>query len=427
MKDESRSGAPRVSSPNRSQLLLQPTDLERIISDDHPARGVWDLVEHLDLSSYYDEIAARGSEPGRPATDPRVLLALWIFANSEGVGSARLLERLCERDAPYQWICGGVSVNHHTLSDFRTGHGAKIDALLTQTLAALMKQGVVVLRRVAQDGTKIRASASAASFRRRQSLERCLEEAREQVRKLKRELADDGGASTRRERAARERAAVERQAAIEAALEEIPKLEEKRAATEQRGGKQRKTEIRASTTDADCRVMKMADGGFRPAYNVQLATDASGYVVGVDVTNNGTDQPHVAPMLDDIKRRTAKAPEEYLVDGGFVTFKNIEVLAERGATVYAPVPKPKNENIDRYEPKRSDSPPVAAWRRRMNTEDAKCVYRQRAMLAERTNADLKAHRGLDRLNVRGLAKVKAVVLLAVLSFNLMGLLRGGLY
>lgn len=426
MTTESRRGAPRVVSPNRQQLLLQPTDLDRIIPDEHPARGVWALVERLDLSSFYDEIAARGSEPGRPATDPQVLLALWVYASSEGVGSARLLERLCERDAPYRWICGGVPVNHHTLSDFRTGHGAKIDGLLTQTLAALMKQGVVKLKRVAQDGTKIRGSAGAASFRRRQSLERCLEEAKEQVRKLKRELADDGAASTRREQSARERAALERQAAIEAALAEIPKLEEKRAAAEKRGGKQRKTEVRASTTDADCRVMKMADGGFRPAYNVQLATDSSGCIVGVDVTNNGTDQPHVVPMLEDIERRTGKTPDEYLVDGGFVSFKNIEVIAERGATPYAPVPEPKNADVDRYAPKRSDSLPVAAWRKRMSTDDAKRVYRDRAMLAERTNADLKSHRGLDRLNVRGLRKVKAVVLLAALSFNLMALMKGTL-
>lgn len=407
-------------------MLLHPTDLDRIIPDEHPARGVWALIERLDLSSFYDEIAARGSEPGRPATDPRVLLALWVYASSEGVGSARLLERLCERDAPYRWICGGVPVNHHTLSDFRTGHGAKIDGLLTQTLAALMKQGVVKLKRVAQDGTKIRGSAGAASFRRRQSLERCLEEAKEQVRKLKRELADDGSASSRREHAARERAARERQAAIEAALAEIPQLEEKRAVTEKRGGKQRKTEVRASTTDADCRVMKMADGGFRPAYNVQLATDSSGCIVGVDVTNNGTDQPHVVPMLDDIERRTGKTPDEYLVDGGFVSFKNIEAIADRGATPYAPVPQPKNDGVDRYAAKRSDSPPVAAWRKRMSTEDAKRVYRERAMLAERTNADLKSHRGLDRLNIRGLRKVKAVVLLAALSFNLMALMKGAL-
>jgi transposase len=418
---------PRVVSPNRNQLLLQPTDLEKCIPDDHPARGVWRFVDSLNLSAFYDEIEARGSAPGRPATDPRVLLALWVYANAEGVGSARQLAELCERDAPYRWICGGVPVNHHTLSDFRTEHGKKLDGLLTQTLGSLMKHGVVKLRRVAQDGMKVRASAGAASFRRRQSLERCLEEAKEQVRKLRREIAEDGSASRRREQAARERAAAERQGSVEAALEEMKKIEEQRAKrdAEKPSDAKRRGEIRASTTDAECRVMKMADGGFRPAYNVQFATDESGFIVGADVTNHGTDQPHVVPMLDEIERRTGKVPDEYLVDGGFVTHENIEVISSRGATVYAPTPKPKKDSVDRYAPKREDTPALAAWRVRMGTEDAKRVYVQRGVLAERTNADLRGHRGLDRMNVRGLAKVKTVVLLAALSFNALRIIAGG--
>lgn len=417
---------PRVVSPNREQLLLAPVDLERLIADEHPARGVWALVERLDLSAFYDEIEARGSEPGRPATDPKVLLALWVYANAEGVGSARLLERLCERDAPYRWICGGVPVNYHTLSDFRVKHGPKLNGLLTQTLAALMKQGVVKLKRVAQDGLKVRASAGAASFRRRQSLNRCLEEAKEQVRKLKREIEDDGSASSRREKAARERAATERQAAIEAALAELTEVESKREERGKKDGRRAKGEARASTTDPACRVMKMADGGFRPAYNVQLATDVDGgCIVGVEATNNGTDQPNLVPMLDDIQERTGSTPGEYLVDGGFVSLENIEVLAERGAVAYAPVPEPRDEKVDRYAPKKDDSPALAAWRVRMGTEQAKRIYVQRGATAERTNADLRGHRGLDRLNVRGLAKVKSVVLLAALTFNALRMIAEG--
>lgn len=425
MRAKGEAEGPRLVSPDRRQLLLQPMDLEGLVGEDHPVRGIWAVVEKLDLSAFYDEIAARGSDPGRPATDPTVLLALWVYANSEGVGSARLLERLCARDAPYRWICGGVSVNHHTLSDFRTGHEKEIDGLLTQTLAALMKHGVVKLQRVAQDGMKVRASAGAASFRRRQSLERCLEEAKEQVRKLKRELHEDGSASTRRQKAARERATNARQAAVEAALAEVPKIEQQRA-NKRPSEKKRQGEIRVSTTDAESRVMKMADGGFRPAYNVQFATDASGdCIVGVGVTNHGTDQPHVVPMLDDIQRRTGKVPEEYLVDGGFVSLDNIEVIAGRGAVAYAPVSEPHKKNVDRYQPKPDDSAAVAAWRTRMGTESAKRIYVERGALAERTNADLRVHRGLDRLNVRGMAKVKSVVLLAALTFNALRMIAEG--
>lgn len=410
--------------PVRNQLSLQPTDLEALVPEEHPVRGIWALVEQLDLSPFYDEIESRGSKAGRPATDPAVLLALWLFANAEGVGSARLLERLCERDAPYRWICGGVPVNHHTLADFRVEHGEKLDGLLTQVLAALMNQGIVQLRRVAQDGMKVRASAGAASFRRQRSLRKCRAEAREQVRKLRHELADDPSASSKRVVAARERVAKARLAAVKAALGEIPAIEKDRAERDAKKPSEakRRREIRASTTDAESRVMKMADGGFRPAYNVQLATDESGFIVGADVTNHGTDQPHVAPMLDEIKRRTGKVPREYLVDGGFVTLDNIEVLSERGATVYAPPPKPRNDEVDRYAPKPGDTPVVAAWRRRMGTKKAKRIYSRRGVLAERTNADLRVHRGLDRFNVRGLAKVKTIVLLAALSFNLLRVL-----
>jgi transposase len=419
---------PRVVKPVRNQLSLEPTDLEALVPDDHPVRAVWALTERLDLSEFYDEIEARGSAPGRSATDPQVMLALWLFANSEGVGSARLLDRLCDRDAPYRWIRGGVPVNHHTLSDFRVKHGKKLDRLLTQTLAALMKQGVLQLKRVAQDGMKVRAHAGAGSFKRKSSLERAHMEAEQQVRRLRRELTDDPGAGNRRVQAAKERAAQARLEAVEAALKELPGIEEKR---EQQAKKDRKRvekkEVRVSTTDAECRVMKMADGGFRPAYNVQLATDAgTGCIVGVDVTNNGTDQPHVVPMLDDIARRTGRIPDEYLVDGGFVTHENIEVVSARGATIYAPPAKSRNPKIDPCEPKKDDPPAVAAWRLRMKTEDAKRIYVQRGAVAERTNADLRVHRRLDRLNVTGLVKVKSVVLLAALTYNVLRLISAGM-
>ncbi len=417
----SENDAPRVVKPVRNQLSLQTMDLEALVPEDHPARGIWALVERLDLSAFYDEIAARGDTAGRPATDPAVMLALWLFANSEGVGSARLLEKLCERDAPYRWICGGVPVNYHTLSDFRVKHGKTLDRLLTQVLAALMKEGVVRLKRVAQDGMKVRASAGAASFRRRQSLERCREEAEEQVRKLRREILEEPSASSKRVAAAKERAAKARLNAVEAALAEISVIEEQRAARDEKKPSEakRRGELRVSTTDAESRVMKMADGGFRPAYNVQFATDESGWVVGVDVTNNGTDQSHVVPMLDQLERRTGKKPREYLVDGGFVTLDNIEAIAARGATAYAPLPQSRNPDVDPHAPKRDDTPVIAAWRRRMGTESAKRIYVQRGVLAERTNADLRVHRGLDRLNVRGLTKVKSIVLLAALSFNVL--------
>jgi hypothetical protein len=320
-----------------------------------------------------------------------------------------------------------VSVNYHLLADFRVTHGKKLDKLLTQVIAALMKRGVVKLKRVAHDGMKVRASAGAASFRRRQSLERCLKEAQEQVRRLKREVEEDGGASSRREKAARERAAEERAENIKAALETMAELEEKQADPDRQSPSvvKRRKQPRASTTDAECRVMKMPDGGYRPAYNVQFATDESGAIVGAAVTNEGTDYAQVQPMLDQIGERTGEVPGEYLVDGGYVKHENIDLISDRGAVPYAPVPTPKDKRVDPYEPKSGDSPAVASWRVRMKTDEAKRIYVQRGALAERTNADLRGHRRLDRLNVRGLTKVKAVVLLGALALNLMKLISIG--
>jgi transposase len=408
----SESDKPRLREAERRQVTLQAMDFEQLVPSEHPVRGLWAMVEALDLSEYYAEIEACGSTPGAPATDPKILLALWLYANVEGIGSARLLARLCERDAPYRWICGGVSVNHHLLADFRVAHGKKLDGLLTQVIAALMKRGVVKLNRVAHDGMKVRASAGAASFRRRQSLERCLKEAQEQVRRLKREV---------------EEAAAERQANIAAALETMAELEKKQAEPDRQSPSvvKRRKEPRASTTDSASRVMKMPDGGFRPAYNVQLATDESGAIVGADVTNEGTDYAQLKPMLDQIERRTGQVPREYLVDGGYVKLENIDAISDRGSTPYAPVPTPKDKRVDPFEPRSGDSLAVASWRVRMKSEEGKRIYVQRGALAERTNADLRGHRKLDRLNVRGLAKVKAVVLLGALAFNLIRLAQVG--
>jgi transposase len=419
-----RKEPPRVQSAERNQVELRAFDLDSTLPEEHRARAVWAAVERLDLSGFYDAIAARGSAPGRPAIDPRILVALWIYATSEGVGSARELERLCERDDAYRWLCGGVSVNHHTLSDFRVGHGKVLDALLTQLVAVLVHQRIIRLRRVAHDGLRLRASAGAGSFRRRKTLEECAAEATAQVAALKRELEREPAASSERQKAARTRAAREREEAVARALAELPQVE----AVKDRNGrrernarrKQRKKEARVSTTDPEARVMKMGDGGWRPAYNAQLATDTdSRLIVGLRVINTGSDQGELEPMLDDVLQRTGRLPKEDLVDGGFVKKEALEHAAARGVRVYAPVPTPRVSGIDPHAPKKGDSPAVASWRRRMKTAHAKEVYKLRAATAETVNADLRCWRGLDRINVRGLAKATCVVTWAALTYNVL--------
>jgi transposase len=410
-------GKPRLRRPDRRQVEMRCLSLDQLLPEDHPARTVWHYVRQLDLGPLYEPIRATEGHAGRPAVDPAVLVALWLFATLEGVGSARQLDGLCTEQLPYQWLCGGVSVNYHTLSDFRVGHGEFLDQLLTTSVAALLHEELVPLQRVAQDGMKVRASAGAASFRRRATLEECLQEAEEQVESLRAEMDADPAASHRRQQKARQRAAEERCERVRQALAHLPEIEAKKKAAE-------KAKARSSTTDSEARVMKMADGGFRPAYNVQLATDAATQVItGVDVTNQGSDQGQLAPMVAQHEQRYGTAPGAVLADGGFVTIDDIEAVSatEVETTVYAPVPAPKDETRDPHTPLPTDSAAVAEWRQRMGTEKSKAIYKERAATAECVNAQMR-NRGLYQFRVRGLVKVKAVVLWYVLAHNLLRIL-----
>jgi transposase len=406
-------GVARVRWPNRLQVELRPSDLDSLLPEGHRARLVWAWVEQADLSRMYAEIRAVEGGSGRTAIAPEILYALWLYATLDGVGTARRLARLTQAHDAYRWICGGVQVNHHTLSDFRTAHGEAFDALLTDSVAALMAVGAVTLERVAQDGMRIRADAGAASFRRGETLERSLEEARAQVEALKRQAEEDPGACTRRQQAARERAARERRERVEAALARLPELAEIKA----RQGKPR-AQARASTTDAEATVMKMGDGGFRPAYNAQYATDtASQVIVGVAAVTVGSDMAQLLPMIEQVEARCAKSPRDWLVDGGYPAHDQLDGATAR-STVYAPVPKPKDPATDPHVAKDGDSAAVGAWRERMGTHDAKAIYKERAATAECVNAHAR-ERGLIRLRVRGTAKVRCVLLLHALAHNLM--------
>jgi len=425
-----RQGSARVLQPNRSQIELRASDLESLLGEGHLARLVWGYVERQDLSRLTEAIKARGSNAGRAAIDPGILFALWLYAVLSGVGSGREVARLAREHDAYRWICGGVSVNYHALNDFRSGNEALMDEVLTANVAALAASGAISLERVAQDGMRVRADAGAASFRRQAALEQHLAEAGELVREVKQRAKDDPGASSRRAQAARLRAAQEREERIRQALEQLPQVQ----AAKRRNG-DRPEDGRASTTDADARVMKMGDGGFRPAFNVQLATTCEDQViVGVAVTNAGSDMAQMAPMVEQVIERTGKTPQQWLVDGGFPAHEQIDAVHEhtQGQTeVLAPVPKARRKTgkdgddappPDKHQPKDGDSAAVAQWRSRMAGQDVKAVYKQRAATAECVNA-LARNRGLQRLPVRGLGKVRAVAMLYALAHNLMRMVK----
>jgi transposase len=416
----------RVLTAQRNQIALRPVDLEATVGPDHPVRNVWAFVERLDLSALYAQIGSVEGAAGRPAIDPKILMALWLYATLDGVGSAREIERLTEVHDAYRWICGGVNVNHHTLSDFRCRPVDLLDQLLTDSVAVLMHKGLAKLERVAQDGMRVRASAGAGSFRRRLRLKFWQEQARAQVQALKGEIDADPNGANRRRRAAQKRAAEERQKRVEQALEQLAQVEKQK--NKKAGAKKeneteeqykKRTEPRASSTDPEARVMKMADGGFRPAYNVQLSTTTDKQIiVGVEVNNCGSDAGQLSPMLDQVEKRYQQCPAEWLADGGFASDADIEDAHSGGTTVYAPVRHPRNSSREPYVPLPDDSKALAQWRQRMGSEAAKEIYKQRAATAECVNAIARG-RGLTQFLVRGLNKVKAVVLWYALAHNLM--------
>jgi transposase len=408
-------GSFRLRRPDRLQVALEPCCLDEALGQDHPARLVWGLVERLDLSVFMEAVAAREGVPGRDATDPALLVGLWLYATIDNVGSARRLARLCGEHDAYRWLCGRVSVNHHMLSDFRVGHGAALDGLLTQLIAALRAQGVIDGERISQDSLRVRAAAGRSSYRRRATLEKLRDQAKEDVRRLKEQVQDpDDPTTDKRKQAARERAARERQERAEEALRLLPELEEVK--THHTGKPSKGREARVSTTDPEARRMKRGDGSIGPAYNLQFAVDArSRVVVGVSVHTGGDDQSQSTPMRERVEARTNTAVKEHLYDGGYVDKEEIQKAADAGVKVYAPLPKGKDGEPCTHA--RKDTAGVAAWRTRMMTEEAKEVYKLRASTSETVNADVSMNRTLGRLNVRGPGKVLCVALWATLAHH----------
>ncbi len=412
-------GKVRLREPVRDQIELRAVDIESLIGAEDPARVIWAYVEKLDLSALEEAIKAREDRPGQAPASPQLLLALWLYATSEGVGSARALARLCESHDAYRWLCGGVSVNYHGLADFRTGHAELLDKLLTENVATLSAAGVIDLDEVVQDGVRVRASAGAGSFRRKKKLHKELAKAKRLVERLKRESDDDPDASNRRIAAARERAAKERQARVEAALDKLGEIEaeRKRRAKTNKAQVAKQGQPRASTTDPEARVMKMADGGFRPAYNCQISTVARGQiVVAATAVAKGSDRGLIRPMLEAIEQRYKRQPKRHLVDGGFNKNADTEWAAAAGVKIYGP-PGQSKHKTDPYAPRRDDGPGVAAWRRRMKSPHGKSVYKRRAP-GECINARFRQWR-LYQFTVRGLANVITVLRWFALANNIL--------
>lgn len=397
----------RTREPVREQATIVFEVPDDALPADHPAKLLWRVVETLDVSAFLQGARAVRGRRGRDVLSAKMLLTLWLYAISVNVGSAREIEKRIKSDTAFRWIVGDQRVSKSTLCRFRVGHPKALDKLMTDVLAVLMHKGLLSLDLVGQDGTRVRASASAPSFRRAASLEECREWAALHLAAVLAEAEGDPLGAARREAKARDF-----QVRVESAIAEVQAMLERK-----QGG----DDPRASTTDPEAKVMKMPDGGFRPAYNVQLATagDPMGgprTIVGVRVTNVGSDMGSVAPMLDEIERRTGELPDVVLADANHADVASITAATERGVRPIITVPKRSAANGARAD----KSPAMAAWRSDMASDEAKQLLRARASLAELPNAHAKTRFAMASLLVRGLQKVTCVALLFAVTHNVLG-------
>ena len=479
----------RLKPINRRQMMLRPVEVEKLVAEDHEVRAIWEFVGRMDLNGYYEEIEVVEGEAGRSATDPQLLISLWIYGYSKGVSAAREISRLCEYDPAYQWLGGLEVINYHTLSDFRVKHKEALDGLLIEVLGLLSAEGLISLERVMHDGSKVKACASGDTFRREGRIRAHLELAREQVE----QMGDPGTAEevSPRVAKARQRAVREKQERLELALKEMEKIRATKSS------KAEKAEVRVSMTDPEARVMKQSDGGYAPSYNVQISTDAKEKViVGVEVSQCGSDYGELVPAEEKVEETMDRAPEQMVTDGGFVSRENILALKDKGIDFIGPMGEgvsqsagqmkrrgvdpsfypevfhydavrdtyrcpagkslrphgeekrpgrtnyqyrasavdcqrcifkekccPQNTTMGRTIVRGIDDPTVAAHKEKMETEEAKQIYRQRGTVAEFPNAWIKEKIGLRQFRLRGLMKVGMEILWACLSYNIQQWIR----
>lgn len=417
------SGGARVVRPDRQQLRWDTVDLESQLPPDHRARLVWEFVSGFDLEKFYARIKARDDRAGRPASDPAVVLAVWLYATVEGVGSAREIDRLCRQHTAYRWLCGGVPVNHDILSTFRRESGAELDGLLTRSLTGLIAEGLVSLEEVAIDGTKVRARAGRGSMAGRERLAKLEAAVGERVARLKRELEEDSGAGARRQKERAARAAAERAERVKRAQQVMADREREKAQREKQhaGEAETKREPQVSVSDPQVRLMQFPDKAVRPGWNVQVAT-AKGFVVAIEPTDRRNDAGLACGLVAQVQRRCGGAPARLLADGNAMTQADIVKLAEQRICVFSPVPKEREQVTpsavyNRRWRRRHEPQAVQDWRQRMASEFGKLVYRRRK-LTEHPHAKMK-NRGFGQMLVDGLAKVGSVCLIQALTHNLL--------
>lgn len=417
----------KTYSPCRDQYEIQHLCLNDLIPDDHRARRIWTYVETINSDPCFDQVRSMYGGLGQPTTCPKVLLALWLYAYTEGVNSGRKLEELCKSHDGFRWITGGVPINRTMLSRFRASNTAMFHQLLTNGLAIMVHAGLLTSEDMCQDGTRLQAAAGFATYRREDTLRKLLKTAEEYVREVEQISKEEAAALGAKKMAAMKQAAEEKKDKLNSALKE---LEQHRADLERNRKRRRKGKpsseelrnVRASHVDPSARKMKMGDGGYRIAYNVQFVTSGqSRVIVGAHVVNT-LDSGTMPIAAEQVIKRLAKIglpiPANWVADSAYSSKEDIDQMANLFPDVTVVAPAKVNKNVDPKEPKNEDSEAVADWRKRLDTLEFKNIYSQRCSTTEFSNMQTK-RMGMNRLMIRGLQKVTSSVLLYAIAQNMM--------
>lgn len=415
----------KLLNPNRTQIEIRVSSLNDLIPEDHTARVVWNYIDKLDISKSLKNIITCHGCVGRPAVNPKILIALWLYATIEGIGSARVLTRYTKEHIGFTWICGGVQIERKTISDFRVNNNDLFDELLAQGVAILVKAKAVTLKEIAQDGLKVRSDSSKNSFRNTDNLKHCYEKAKERIDLLKKEIDEDPASCSRRQKHNKIRAQEEVMSRIQKAEEELKEFISDTDKNRQKHRKKKLTNdekeyIKSSITDPEARIMKMPDGSYHPAYNFQYSVDTeNNIIISLDVIQNGSDAGQMLPMYEKIKATYNQIPGRYLVDCGFKNYSDIKKIFKDGCKVYMPPQQSGKRNVISPEKSRAkNSEPIKEWRARMEEKETKNIYKNRKQTIELANAKLRGL-GLYRLAVRGLEKAKGIATFFAFAYNMM--------
>jgi transposase len=405
----------KIYEARRNMTSLEVVDWSGLVNAHHLARRIIKVLDQLDLTELYGKIISKTTHQGRPAIDPKIMLAVWIYAYMQGISSSRVVADYCKWEPGFRWILGyDLRVQYVALSDFRKNLGQDLEHMLTRVVTLMVASGVVDLDEVILDGTKVKASAGSRSFRTEKELQDLQDQVSEKIKNL------DSEEHKQKQRAALEK----KKARIEKGLTQIPEIQKAciETAKKQKKGTEAK-EAKASSTDPDARKMHFSDGSIKPGYNPQIMTTSkSGIIVDVKTTQERNDSNLMSPMLDSFKSRYGRYPKRFLADSHYPVKKDVEEALRSKIDVYCPAPKErknsKEESKKRLARKRAkESQELKDWRAKMETEEAKVVRKRRGQ-TEKVHGWMKSKMPFCQLKLRGLIGAQTEILLFAIGYNL---------